>query len=85
LVAVDEKQTAGVGHDRPSPRGVDYAITDIHCVPDHIAKIFDHSATDLSVRPRIHTHPHIHGYAAIAGFASYPSNVFHPSSPPSCV
>ena len=60
MVAVDENQTADVEHDRPSPRGVNYAITDIHYVPNHIAKIFDHSATDLSVRPRIYTHPHIH-------------------------
>jgi hypothetical protein len=71
LVAVGESQTAGVEHDRPSPRG-NYAITEIHCVPNHFAKIFDHSATDLSARPRIYTHPHIHRLAAIASIASYP-------------
>nr|WP_325499512.1 hypothetical protein [Mycobacterium sp.] len=89
MVAVDENQTACVEHDRPSSRGVNHAITNIHCVPDHIAKIFDHSATDLSVRPWIYTHPRIHRHAAIAGIASYPSSAFypsfHPSSPPSCV
>ena len=88
-VAVDENQTAGVEHDRPSSRGVNYAITDIHCVPNHIAKIFDYSATDLSVRPRIYPHPRIHRHAAIAGIASNPSSAFHPSfhpsSPPSCM
>ena len=48
LVAVDENQTAGVEHDRPSSRWVNYAITDIHCVPNHIAKIFDHSHATAS-------------------------------------
>ena len=78
LVAVDENQTAGVEHDGPSPRG-NYAITEIYCVPNHFAIIFDYSATDLSVRPRIYTHPHIHRHAAIAGTASYLSSDFHPS------
>lgn len=59
LVAVDENQIAGVERDRPSARGVSYMIrTDIHCVPSRIAETFDHSATDLRVRPRIYTPAH---------------------------
>src|SRR5258705_9757822 len=79
LVAVDENQTAAVERHRPSPRRANYTITDIHCLPRQIAEILDHSAADLAVRPRIHTHPHIHRHAAVAGrraSAFYPS--FHP-------
>ena len=58
LVAVDENQTARVERHRPSPRGANYMVlTDIHCMPRHVAEILDHSAPDLAVRPRIHTHP----------------------------
>src|SRR5882724_13390356 len=60
LVAVDEDQTARVERHRPSPRRADYTITDIHCLPRHVAEILDHSAADLAVGPRMHTHPHIH-------------------------
>ena len=69
LFAVDENQTARVEHDRPSARRANYTITDIHCLPRHVAEILDHSAADLAVRPRIHTHPHIHRHAAVAGIA----------------
>ena len=61
LVAVDENQTARVERHRPSPRRANYTvITDIHCLPRHIAEILDHSAADLAVRPRIDTHSRIH-------------------------
>jgi hypothetical protein len=55
-------------------------LTDIHRMPRQIAEILDHSAADLTVRPRIHTHPHIHRHAALAGIASRPASAFHPSS-----
>ena len=64
LVAVDENQTARVERHRPSARGANYTITDIHCLPRQIAEILDHSAADLAVRPRIHTHPHIHRHVS---------------------
>ena len=83
LVAVDENQTTRVERDRPSARGANYTITDIHCLPRQIAEILDHSAADLAVRARIHTHPHIHRHGAVAGIASRPVSAFHPSSHPS--
>ena len=83
LVAVDENQTTRVERHRPSPRGANYTITDIHCMPRQIAEILDDSAADLAVRPRIHTHPHIHRNGAIPGIASRPASAFHPSSHPS--
>jgi hypothetical protein len=58
-------------------------LTDIHDMPRQITEILDHSAADLAVRPRIHTHPHIHRDAAVAGIASRPGSAFHPSSHPS--
>src|ERR1700694_5209764 len=77
LVAVDENQTARVERHRPSPRGANYMVfTDIHCMPRQITEILDHSAADLAVRPRIHTHPHIHRHAAVAGIASRPASAF---------
>jgi hypothetical protein len=58
-------------------------LTDIHCMPRQIAEILDHSAADLAVRPRMHTHPHIHRHAAIAGIAGRRASAFHPSLHPS--
>ena len=70
LVAVDENQTARVERHRPSARGANYMVlTDIHCMARQIAEILDHSAADLAVRPRIHTHPHVQRHAAIAAIA----------------
>ena len=83
LVAVDENQTTRVERHRPSARGTNYTITDIHCLPRQIAEILDHSAADLAVRARIHTHPHIHRHGAVAGIASRPARAFHPSFHPS--
>jgi hypothetical protein len=84
LVAVDENQTARVERDRPSPRGANYMVlTDIDDMARQIAEILDHSAADLAVRPRIHTHPRIHRHAAVAGIASRRASAFHPSSHPS--
>jgi hypothetical protein len=84
LVAIDENQTARVERHRPSPRGANYmVVSDVHCVPRHVAEVLDHSAADLAVRPRIDTHPHIHRHPAVAGIASRRASAFHPSSHPS--
>jgi hypothetical protein len=83
LVAVDENQTTRVERHRPSPRRANYTITDIHCLPRQIAEILDHSAADLAVCPRMHTHPHIHRHGAIAGITSRRASAFYPSSHPS--
>src|SRR5258705_2674356 len=83
LVAVDENQTARVERHRPSPRGANYMVlTDIHDMPRQVAEILDHSAADLAVRPRMHTHPHIHRHGAISGIASRPPSELHPSCHP---
>ena len=86
LVAVDENQSARVERHRPSPRRANHMVlTDIYYMPREIAEILKHSAADLTVRPRIHTHPHIHRQAAVAGITGRPASAlrpsFHPSSP----
>jgi hypothetical protein len=84
LVAVNENQTAGVEHHRPSPRGAKHMVlTDIHYMHRQIAEILDHSAADLAVRPWTHTHPHIHSHGAVAGIASGRASACHPSLHPS--
>src|SRR6478672_11132799 len=79
LVAVDENLTARVERHRPSPRRANYTITDIHCLPRHVAEVLDHRAADLAVCPRIHTHPHVHRHPAVAGIVSRPASAFQPS------
>ena len=49
-------------------------LADIPAVPSRIAKIVDHSATDLGVRSRIYTYPRIHRHAVIA---SYPTSAIY--------
>jgi hypothetical protein len=74
VAGVDEHQIAGVEYDGPSPCRVnDMVVTDIHAATGHLAEIFDHDATGLSVAAGIHVHPFSHRYVAVTILAHSPS------------